>query len=57
MRAVRTASNNRLERSRGRVFDEPWRESMIGIKCLRLTLAKPRVAQLRIPAIVNALST
>ena len=39
------SANNRFERSRGRVFDEPRRGSMIGIKCLRLTLAKPRVAQ------------
>ena len=38
-------SNNRFERSRGRVFGEPRRGSMIGIKCLRLALAKPRVAQ------------
>jgi hypothetical protein len=29
----------------GRSFGEPRRESMIGIKCLRLTLVKPRVAQ------------
>jgi hypothetical protein len=27
------------------VFGEPRRESMIGIKCLRLTLVKPYVAQ------------
>jgi hypothetical protein len=39
------ASNNRFERSRGSVFGEPRSGSMIGIKCLRLTLAKPRVAQ------------
>ena len=38
------ASNNGLERSRGRVFGERRRESMIEIKCLRLTRAKPRVA-------------
>jgi len=37
--------NHRLERSRGRVFGEPRRESMIGINCLRLMLVKPRVAQ------------
>jgi hypothetical protein len=29
----------------GRVLVESRRESMIGIKCLRLTLAQPRVAQ------------
>src|SRR5271154_736602 len=34
-------SNNRLERSRGPIFGGPRRESMIEIKCLRLTLAKP----------------
>jgi hypothetical protein len=38
-------SNNRFERSRGRVFVGPRRESMIGIKCLHLTLVKPRVVQ------------
>ncbi len=38
-------SNNRFERSRGHVFVEPRREPMIEIKCLRLTLVKPRVAQ------------
>ena len=42
---VVTASNNRFERSRGGVFGEPRRGSMIGIKCLRSRLAKPRVAQ------------
>jgi hypothetical protein len=45
MKRILHAPNNRLERSRGRVFDEPRRESMIGIKCLRLSLVKPRVAQ------------
>ena len=39
------ASNQRFERSRGRVFDEPRRGSMIGIKQLRLVPAHPRVAQ------------
>jgi len=39
------SANNRFERSRGRIFVEPRRESMIGIKCLRLTPVKPRVAQ------------
>ena len=29
----------------GRVFGQPRSRSMIGIKCLRLTLVKPRVAQ------------
>jgi hypothetical protein len=37
--------NNRLERSRGSGFGEAGRKSMIGIKCLRSTLVKPRVAQ------------
>jgi hypothetical protein len=39
------SSNNRFERSRGQVFVEPRRESMVEIKCLRSTLTKPRVAQ------------
>jgi hypothetical protein len=43
---VRYESNNRFERSRCRVFVGPRRESMIGIKCLRLTLPTPRVTQL-----------
>jgi hypothetical protein len=41
----RESSNNRLERSRGRVFGEPRRESMFEINQLRLSLAQPRVAQ------------
>jgi hypothetical protein len=36
--------NNRFERSRGCTFGEPRRE-WIEINCLRLTLAKLRVAQ------------
>jgi hypothetical protein len=40
-----TKAPNKVERSRGRVFGEPRRGSMIGIKQFRLTLAKPRVAQ------------
>jgi hypothetical protein len=43
--AVRGTSNNRFERSRGRSFGGPRRESMIGIKQLRLTATQPRVAQ------------
>jgi hypothetical protein len=41
----RAASNNRFERSQGRVFGKPRRGSMIGIKCLRLTPTQSRVAQ------------
>ena len=37
--------NNRFERSRGCIFVGPRRESMIRIKCLRLSLTKLRVAQ------------
>jgi dihydrofolate reductase len=37
--------NNRFERSRGRLFDEPRRESMIGINQLRLSATQSRVAQ------------
>ena len=39
------ASNNRFERSRGRVFDGPRRESMIQLNQLRWSSAQPRVAQ------------
>src|ERR1700734_4365280 len=42
-RSFSATANNRFERSRGRVFVEPRRGLMIGIKCLRLTLVKPRV--------------
>jgi len=38
-------SNNRFERSRGSVFGEPRRESMIGINQLRSVSAQARVAQ------------
>jgi hypothetical protein len=38
-------SNNRFERSRGRVFGEPRRGSKIGINQLRFTSAHLRVAQ------------
>ena len=38
-------SNNRFERSRGRVFGEPRSRSMIGINQLRLASAQSRVAQ------------
>jgi hypothetical protein len=38
-------SNYRFERSRGRVFGESRRESMIGINQLRFASAQPRVAQ------------
>jgi hypothetical protein len=38
-------ANNRFERSRGGVFGEPGRGSMIYINQLRLTSAQPRVAQ------------
>jgi hypothetical protein len=38
-------SNNRFERSRGRIFVGPRRESMMGINQLRLMSAPPRVAQ------------
>jgi hypothetical protein len=37
--------NNRFERSRGRNFGEPRRESMIEINQLRWSSAQPRVAQ------------
>jgi len=40
-----SASNNRFERSRGRVFGEPRRESMIWINQFRFAPAQPRVAQ------------
>jgi hypothetical protein len=40
-----TSSNNRFERSRGIISVEPRRESMIGIKQLRLVWTQPRVAQ------------
>jgi hypothetical protein len=39
------SSNNRFERSRGVVFAEPRRGSMIEIKRLRLMAAHSRVAQ------------
>jgi len=42
---VLVTSNNRLERSRVASSVSHGGKSMIGIKCLRLTLAKPRVAQ------------
>jgi hypothetical protein len=38
-------SNNRFERSRGRVFGEPRRESMLGINQFRLSATQSRVAQ------------
>jgi hypothetical protein len=43
-RSVRL-SNNRFERSRGRIFVGPRRESMIGINQLRWPPTQPRVAQ------------
>ena len=39
-------SNNRFERSRAASSSSEEATSMIGIKCLRLTQLKPRVAQL-----------
>jgi len=39
------ASNNRLERSRGRALVGPRRESMIGINQLRWSSAQSCVAQ------------
>ena len=39
-----TYCNNRLERSRGRIFDEPRRESMIWINQLRLASTHSSVA-------------
>jgi hypothetical protein len=39
------APNKSVGAIAGLVFDEPRREWMIGIKCLRLTLVKPRVAR------------
>jgi hypothetical protein len=41
----RVQSNNRFERSRGRIFVGPRRESMIGINRLRSSATHPRVAQ------------
>jgi hypothetical protein len=43
--AIATTSNNRLERSRVASSLGQRGKSMIGIKCLRLTLVKPGVAQ------------
>jgi hypothetical protein len=40
--------NNRFERSRDRIFGEPRRESMIGIKQFRVMSAHSHVAQLGI---------
>jgi hypothetical protein len=40
-----TSSNNRFERSQGRVFGELGRESMMAINQLRWMSAQPRVAQ------------
>jgi len=42
---VSNPSNNRFERTRGIVFGEPRKGSMIGIKQFRLRSAQPRVAQ------------
>src|ERR1700733_742729 len=42
---VARQSNPRFERSRGRVFGGPRRESMIEINQLRFASAHPRVAQ------------
>jgi hypothetical protein len=41
----RAASNQRFERSRGSIFGEPRRESMIWINQLRSSAAHSRVAQ------------
>jgi len=45
LRMSALASNQRFERSRGRLFGEPRRESMIEINPFRLSPAQPRVAQ------------
>ena len=45
MRPSVVPPNNRFERSRGRVFGESRRGSMIGTKQLRLSSAQPHVAQ------------